>query len=219
MASAEPSGTPSIAERVRRFIDERPVVRDAMAMEIVNLSALTRQIMAETGIEKREAVLAACRRYEFEPVASYEEAIRGVLSKSKLEVRTAVVVLTAPRSFSFLTKLEEAMEVVKGREVPLHVIQGSEAVTVISDEGFREDLEAVLGRQELINVREGLVEVNVRSPDVVEDVPGILAFLTSSLAERGVNFVDVISCYKDNMFLVAEEDLQTVFSTFNRIVG
>lgn len=219
MDQPQGGGAPSVAEQVRRYIDARPVIRDALAMEIVNLSALTRRIMEAEGIEKREAVLAACRRYDFEPFPEYESAIRGVLSKSKLEVRTHVVVLTARRSWSFLAKLEEAMERAKGREVPLHVIQGSEAVTVITDEGFREELASVLGGDAVINVREGLVEVNVRSPDVVEDVPGILAFLTTSLAEKGVNFVDVISCYKDNMFLVSEDDLPAVFETFNRIVG
>jgi len=218
-AGSGPQPAGSVAEQVRRWIDARPVVRDALAMDIVNLSALTRRIMEDTGIEKREAVLAACRRYEFDPFPEYQQGIREVLSSSKLEVRTNVVVITARRSWSFLAKLEEAMEMVRGREVPLHVIQGSEAVTIVTDEGFRAELTDLVGEEQVVDVRDGLVEVNVRSPDVVEDVPGVLAFLTSTLAERGVNFVDVISCYKDNMFLVEEGDLDEVFGTLNRLVG
>lgn len=211
--------TTSIAGRVRAWIDARPVVRDALALDIVNMSALTRTIMDETGIEKREAVLAACRRYDFDPHPGFEDGIRRVLSNSKLEVRTHAVVLTARRSWSFLAKLEEAMEETKSRDVPLHVIQGSEGITLITDEGFHERLAQIIGQEHVLNVREGLVEVNVRSPEVVEDVPGILAFLSTSLSEKGVNFVEVISCYKDNMFLISQEDLSTVFDTLNRLVG
>ena len=57
----------SVAQAVRTYIDARPVVRDALAMGIVNLSALTRRIRDETGLGSEEAVLVACRRYKPAP--------------------------------------------------------------------------------------------------------------------------------------------------------
>src|SRR5688572_5339011 len=92
----EAGGQPgSVAQAVRTYIDARPVVRDALAMGIVNLSALTRRIRDETGLGTEEAVLVACRRYTPKhATADYQAGIRKVLDKSKLEVRTRNSTLT-----------------------------------------------------------------------------------------------------------------------------
>jgi hypothetical protein len=209
----------SVAQSVRAYIDARPVVRDALGMGIVNLSALTRRIREETGLGSEEAVLVACRRYQ--PRAggpSYQAAIRRVLDKSKLEVRTRVAVVTAHPSWKLFARLEKALSAVSGRSHPVHVLHGSESITIITDETLLGELEAALGGEEIIKARKGLVELNIRSPDSIEDVPGILAFLASSLAAKGINFVEVVSCYKDNMFLIDEEDMFQAFQALNGLI-
>ncbi|HLF15902.1 MAG TPA: ACT domain-containing protein [Candidatus Thermoplasmatota archaeon] len=208
----------STAQSVRQYIDAHPVVRDALALDIVNLSALTRRIMKETGLPGEEAVLVACRRYQPVQRADYQAAIRRVLDKSKLEVRTRVAVLTAHPSWRLFGKLEKAMNALAGRSHPIHVLHGSESITIITDETLLEEMEEILGSEEIVKKRAGLVELNIRSPDSIEDVPGILAFLASSLAGRGINFVEVISCYKDNMFLIEEADLFKAFEVLNGLI-
>jgi len=210
---------PSVAQSVRTFIDARPVVRDALGMGIVNLSALTRQIREETGLGSEEAVLVACRRYKPQTKGpDYQAAIRRVLDKSKLEVRTRVAVLTAHSSWKLFGRLEKALGTVANRSHPVHVLHGSESITIITDETLLGEVEAALGEEDIIKVRKGLVELNIRSPDSIEDVPGILAFLASSLAGKGINFVEVISCYKDNMFLIDEADLFRAFEALNGLI-
>ncbi len=209
----------SVAQAVRQYIDAHPVVRDALALDIVNLSALTRRIMSETGLRAEEAILVACRRYKPRSAkADYQAAIRRVLDKSKLEVRTRVAVLTAHPSWRLFGKLEKALNAVQGRSHPIHVLHGSESITIITDETLLEEMEEILGSDDLIKKRAGLVELNIRSPDSIEDVPGILAFLASSLAARDINFVEVISCYKDNMFLIEEGDLFKAFEVLNGLI-
>lgn len=216
MARRRPPVT-SVAQSVRSYIEARPVVRDALGMGIVNLSALTRLIREETGLGSEEAVLVACRRYPIRAGGhDYQDAIRKVLDKSKLEVRTRVAVLTAHSSWRLLGKLEKAVVSLAGRSHPVHVLHGSESVTVITDETLLADVEKALAGEDIIKVRKNLVELNIRSPDSVEDVPGILAFLASSLAGKGINFVEVISCHKDNMFLIDEADL---FRAFEALTG
>ena len=216
----KPAATQSVAQSVRAYIDGRPVVRDALGMGIVNLSALTRRIQEETGLGSEEAVLVACRRYR--PKArggpDYEAAIRRVLDKSKLEVRTRVAVLTAHSSWKLFGRLEKALNAVAGRSQPVHVLHGSESITIITDETLLGEVEEALGDEDIIKVRKGLVELNIRSPDSIEDVPGILSFLASSLAGKGINFVEVISCYKDNMFLIDEADLFRAFEALNGLI-
>jgi len=211
----------SVAQSVRAYIDARPVLRDALGMGIVNLSALTRRIRDETGLGTEEAVLVACRRYQ--PKAhgpDYQAAIRRVLDKSKLEVRTRVAVLTARSSWKLFGRLEKALAAGSSPSHPIHVLHGSESVTIITDETLLADVQRSLGLDddEVVKVRRSLVELNIRSPDSIEDVPGILAFLASSLAAKGINFVEVISCYKDNMFVIEEGDLFRAFEALNGLI-
>lgn len=208
----------SVAQSVRAYIDARPIVRDALALGIVNLSALTRQIRDETGLGSEEAVLVACRRYQPPTTGKAAQvAIRKVLDKSKLEVRTRVATLTAHPNWKSFARLEKALAAVQGRNHPIHVLHGSESITIITDETMMPEVEGLMG-DETIKVRRNLVELNIRSPDSIEDVPGILAFLASSLAAKGINFNEVVSCYKDNIFLIDEEDLFEAFNVLNGLI-
>lgn len=188
-------------------------------MGIVNLSALTRAIRDETGLGTEEAVLVACRRYTPRHAqADYQAGIRKVLDKSKLEVRTRVATLTLHPSWKMFARLEKVLAAMQGRSHPIHVLHGSESITIITDDSLMEELEDTLGGEDLIKKRSNLVELNIRSPESVEDVPGVLAFLASTMAARGINFAEVVSCYKDNMFLIDESDLFQAFETLNGLI-
>ncbi len=207
----------SVAATVRQYIDRRPVVRDALAMGIINLSALSRQIMDATGITQEEAVLVACRRYTT-PEAGYEKDIRELLDKSRLEVRTRVSVWTLRPGWRLFSRLERALPRLQDGNTPVHILHASEAIVIIADDSMQETLNATLDDEDVLSIRSGLVEVNLRTPSSVKDVPGMLAFISSSLSARGVNFVEVISCHKDNMFVIEEDDLFEAFEVLNALV-
>lgn len=209
----------SVAQAVRAYIDARPVVRDALAMGIVNLSALTRRIREETGLGSEEAVLVACRRYSPKTAQpDYQAGIRKVLDKSKLEVRTRVATLALQPSSKTFARLEKTMNALQGRSHPIHVLHGSESITIITDEALMAELKGILGTEDVIKESKGLVELNIRSPDSIEDVPGVLAFLASTMAARGINFREVVSCYKDNIFIIEEADLFQAFQVLNGLI-
>lgn len=210
----------SVAQAVRTYIDARPVVRDALAMGIVNLSALTRRIRDETdGLGTEEAVLVACRRYSPKTAQpDYQAGIRKVLDKSKLEVRTRIATLALHPSTKTFARLEKAVNALQGRTHPIHMLHGSESITIITDEGLLKEMKGALGDDDVIKESKGLVELNIRSPDSIEDVPGVLAFLASTMAARGINFLEVVSCYKDNIFIIEEADLFQAFQVLNGLI-
>ncbi|MHB8604705.1 MAG: ACT domain-containing protein [Thermoplasmatota archaeon] len=210
----------STAEIVREYIDQHPSIKDCLRMELINLSALARKIMDEKGVRSEEAALVACRRYELDPKSQInEEAILKVLRRSKLEIRTKVAILTARPSWHIFSKLEKAMNALRGRNHPLHVIQGTGSITVITDGAVAGEIEEIFGSDDLLKSQRNLVELIVTSPDVIEDVPGILAYLSSSLSSKGINFIEVISCYKDTMFVIEESDMMASFDTLNRVIA
>ena len=210
----------STAAVVRDYIDTHPSIKDGMRMGIINLSALARRIMDEKGLKSEEAALMACRRYELDPKSKInEEAILKVLRRSKLEIRTKVVTMTVRPSWQMYGKLEKTMSAMRGRDHNLHVIQGTGSVTLIMDGAVHKEILDILGEEEVLNQGKDLVELIVNSPDVIEDVPGILAFLSSSLSSKGINFLEVISCYKDTMFVIEQKDMMQAFDTLNQIIS
>jgi aspartokinase len=210
----------STAAVVRDYIDTHPSIKDGMRMGIINLSALARKIMDEKGLRSEEAALMACRRYELDPKTRInEDAILKVLRRSKLEIRTKVVTMTVRPSWQMYGKLEKTMSTLRGRDHNLHVIQGTGSVTLIMDGAVHKEVLEILGEEEVLNQGRDLVELIVNSPDVIEDVPGIMAFLASSLSSKGINFLEVISCYKDTMFVIEQKDMMQAFDTLNQIIS
>lgn len=211
-------GAASTAQVVREYIDTHPSIKDCLKLGVVNLSALARRIMEEKGVQSEEAALIACRRYEHDPKDKInEQEIVRVLQRSKIEIRTKVAILTARPSWNIYAKLERAMSALRGRNHPLHVIQGTASVTIITDEAVVKELEDIIGKEDILKRQEDLVELVVTSPDVIEEVPGIMAYLSTSLASKGINFVEVISCYKDTMFVIDEKDMVKAFESLNKM--
>ena len=212
--------TVSTASVVREYIDTHPSIKDGMRMGIINLSALARKIMDEKGIRSEEAALMACRRYELDPKARInEEAILRVLRRSKLEIRTKVVTMTVRPSWHMYGKLEKTMNAMRGRDHNLHVIQGTAGVTLIMDGAVAKEVQDIVGEDEVLKQEKDLVELIVTSPEVVEDVQGVVAFLSSSLSSKGINFLELISCYKDTMFVIEQKDMMPAFDTLNQIIS
>jgi len=212
--------TISSAQAVRDYIDTHPSIKDCMRMGIINLSALARKIMEETGVKSEEAALIACRRYELDPKSKVnEEAVLKVLRRSKLEIRTKVATATLKPTWNLYARLEKAMNALRGRNHNLHVIQGTASVTLITDGSVYKELVGILGEDEVLKEDKNLVELVVTSPDVIEDVPGILAFLSTALSSKGINLIEVISCYQDTMFVIEEKDMMPAFDTLNKIIS
>ena len=46
-----------------------------------------------------------------------------------------------------------------------------------------------------------------------------LSRMSSSLSSKGINFVELISCYKDTMFVIEQKDMMAAFDTLNQIIS
>ena len=116
-----------------------------------------------------------------------------------------------------MARLDKALTAMKGSD-HVHVLHGSEAITIMLDENLVAQVKDILGPEEILEEQTGLAELNIRTPSLVADVPGILSFLVSSLSERGINLLDVISCHKDNMFLLEKQDLHEAMEVLDTVI-
>lgn len=215
----EPPGKKSAALLTREYIDHHPSLRDCLSKDIVNFSSLARLIMKELGLQNEEAILAAARRYAHELGKSDTEgAILSLLAESHLELKTRIGIITAKNDWHVLSHLEGPIWKTLQEKSTLQVIQGTNAITVITDDKHLDEVAAAVGKEYILKTRRDLVELSVKSPKRIEEVPGVVAYLSGMLAEQGINVLETVSCYTDTIFLLEKDDRLRAFEALSKRV-
>ncbi len=200
----------SIAKLTERYIDEQPAVKDCLVRDLVNFSALAREIVTATGLKKKsafDAVLVAARRYAEsarKEEAVLEPGILRVLRKSKVEVKTRVATFVIERGIETSKLLKLAGELLNKGET-IHLVWGSRTVTLILQQEFAPMVRELFGGR-ILEEKTGLVEFLLKSPPEIETTPGVMDYLFSLFGERGINVQQTLSCYTDTVFVMEEKD-------------
>ncbi len=215
----EPAQKESIAERTRVYIDAHPSIKDCISKDLINYSSLARQIMKDLGIKNEEAVMIACRRYAVKLAKSdHERDILRILADSRIEVKTKICIVTAKNDWTVLHRLELVFQKLINEKAIMQVIQGAQAITIIADVKLKNEVVNAVGRENVLKVRQDLVEITVKSPERIVETSGVFAFLASNLAENNVNVVETVSCYTDTIFIMNEADMIYGYSILTRII-
>ena len=196
-----------ITEGVRHYIESHPAVSDAMRLGIANYSAIARRIAKEHEYSQLQAVLAAVRRYPVATSQSHrDEVVRRVLRQSRIETRTKIATVTVTQGIDVLQRLGDVVEELLDENSLCRLIQVSRGTVIILEEDSVNRVTKRLRESQVINVRRGLVELAVTSPENIEQTPGLLALLASMLSARGINIVQAMSCYTDTIFILGRAD-------------
>jgi hypothetical protein len=217
----ERSAGPTAAEVTRRYIDDHPAVRDCLGYNIVNFTSLARKIRGETGLANQEAVEVACRRYQrqMRPGQTLEGRVIEVVRASRLEVRTRVAIVTARNDWDLLGHvLETGRALLADRRHLLQLLQGPGALTILCEEDLVDSVVASIGRKATLGVHRQLSALTVRSPEMIVETPGVLAFLAGALFRSGINSLELMSVYTDSTFVVRESDVLHAFRVLSELV-
>jgi len=209
----------SIAERTRSYIDSHPSIKDCISKDLINYSSLARQIMKDLSIKNEEAVMIACRRYAVKLAKrDHERDILRILANSRLEVKTKICIITAKNDWTVLQRLETVFQKLINEKAIMQIIQGAQAITIIADEKLKNEVVNAVGRENILKVRQDLVEITVKSPERIVETTGVFAYLASNLAENSVNVVETVSCYTDSIFIVNESDMIYGYSILTKVI-
>ena len=192
----------SIAEQVRLYIKNKPYVKESLEKGIINLSSLTRQIQKELKVENFEAIKAALRRLSENMKKSKhkrEEKVLQVLKKSKITMYDGDVVLITDEPI----KVEDKFRVNLGKNC-VYLLEKNK----LPKETYH-----------IIRKTENCTTILIESPDNIEKVPGVVAYLTSLLAEQNVNIFEFISCWSYTIIVVDRKDTLRAYEVLTEVVG
>jgi len=191
----------TIAQGVRDYLKNKPYVLEALEKGIVNLSELSRQIRDELGTKDIVAIKAALRRFSEElqkHKQKREEKVLELLKKSGVSVfdRKSVVIAT------------RELEIENGMKVNL-----LNKIVYLLD---KNNLPRKLGA---LKIHDNCTMIVIHSPEELETTPGVVAFLTTLLAEQKINIIEFISCWTETIIVVEKKDSLRTYETLSKIVG
>ncbi len=207
-----------VAKIVRDYVDTHPSIKDCLKDDLINLSALSRQIMKERGLTTMEATLVACRRYKDTSPRHNERTIKTTLAKSKVEMSSKVAIVTLRNDWQIYGKLQGFLRKALSEGHVPKLIQGSKAITLITDENTAQSVEEELGKNNLLGFDKGLVEISVTSPESIRTTPGIISYLYGSLSSNGINVVETMSTYTDTIFIIEPDDMMRAFEVLTKCI-
>ncbi|HLC48248.1 MAG TPA: ACT domain-containing protein [Candidatus Norongarragalinales archaeon] len=208
----------SVAARVWEKLEAQPYLLKAIEGGYANLSEIARKLQREM-IGKGEggsieAVRAAVKRIAEEKEAatgSAEGKIRKLLKGGKLELSTkiSVLVLAAVAYDSLKLHLHDALSVVKSRS----------GVTIVLPDEHVEELKKRVHSHDILIENKDLVVLSLITSENIEEVPGVVAYLTGKLAENGINLKEFLSSYRDTVMILGKKDSLKAYQLLERLIG
>jgi len=191
----------SVAQKVRNHLRNKPYLLEALEKGIVNLSELARQIQKEVETDDTSAIKAALRRYSEElqkHKQKREEKVLHLLKRSSIAVYDRKSVMITGKEVNSKT----------GMKVDLL----DKFVYLLDRNDLPERVNALVKH-------DNCTMIVVHSPEELEATPGVVAFLTTLLAEQGVNIVEFISCWTQTIIVIEKKDSLKVYETLSNLVG
>lgn len=205
----------NISRETEKYISEHPSIKDCLQKGMVNYSALARQISEELGIKKFDAILIACRRYKekIKNQKSHEKAILEILKNSKIEVKNKIIVVVVEK-LRFFDDLSDIQQRIKKEKGIFNLIEGRDSVTIITNSEFLTFIEKKFGHR-IININRNMIQINFICPPEIETTSGVITYIYSLFAERGINILEEMSCWTDVLVVIGEKDLARAMEFLN----
>jgi len=194
-----PDRTKSVAQLVRETIQMRPSLVDALKMKIVNFSALARMLQEEIGEGSLEAVKAAIIRVseDLEDDKNLQEdKVLKIMRESVVRLQDKIATITSQTELDIPYLVTAYLT-----DRYVYVIDQTQLKKKLPDD---------------VQISANLVALILLSPEIVEETPGFVAFLTSQLASREINIVEFISCSTNTVILLNQSDALSAFSLLQK---
>lgn len=191
----------SVAEKVKDYISRKPFIANALQREIVNYTALARVIKKEIKTGSIEAIKTAIIR-EKDNIAKEkelkEEKIFSLLRNTKINLQDKISVIISQKQL----------------DIP-HIIAADlgERLVYIVDQTQNYKL-----KKKNIKVEKDLVALILKSPEEIEDIPGVVAFISQLLASKNINIKHFLSCSTNTTIILEFKDALKAFSLLENYI-
>jgi len=210
----------SISKTVQTLIDEDLSLQDALQRDYGNYSAIARMLMPKVkeGVNSDvnlESVITSVKRAK----ANYtilQGKITRVVAGSVLNIRTDMAKVSVDKTKKNLEKIRKSLASFSGEF--LQVIEGNSVVTLISDLNSFNKISSIFTKKDVIDQKQNLATVIIRSPDEIIDTPGCVQAFYNAVSRRHINIEETMSCYTETIIVLAMEDVSKAFAALTDLI-
>lgn len=191
----------STAKRVRDYLRNKPYILEALEKDIVNLSSLSRIIGKELQIDSLIAIKAALRRFSQElqkHKRRREERVLKVLKGSSITLQDGVNVVISRKPLIAKAKLSMGLD-----DTNIYLVDKLERIS----------------EKDLLSTHKNCGMLIINSPPEIEETPGVVAYLTSILAEQNINVIEFVSCYTYTVLVIDRKDTLRTYELLSHLIG
>jgi aspartokinase len=207
----------SINQEIAKLINQHISIQKSLKRDIVNLRGLAKFLIKRYHLTYPvDGVISAIRRYDFGHFSEDKmELIQEVFSKMLLTTKDNVArIILKDSAFDKISKdyLEE--NILKKN---LRIIKAKEQITLIVNQKNIEEKLGLFDKEDIVTVHKGLSEIRIQFQKDITFLKGIVSRITSELATRDINLVDIIFSMPDILVYVQEEDMLEALESLRKI--
>jgi len=215
----------TVSHLVKKYVSENTFLLEAMSKELISHGNLAEQLKPEIENElgkkvKESAIVMALRRYA-EELQDFDKKIKKFSFKGEIIMRTNIIDFNVVKSSNLLNKIKNIYNLVNfDKGDTLNIILGSNEVSVVANEKYKDKLSNFLKGEKILNKEFDLVALTI----VFEGknfllTPGVIFTAIRKLAWEQINIFEIVSTMTELSFILSKKDSMKAYNVLQELVG
>lgn len=206
----------TIAKRVEALIEQWPLIKQGLDLDLINMSSLARHLRPELEAEMGEriseaAVLMALRRYQSK-VKPGKATAEPKDYLGDMSLRGGLCDLTYSNSPTLNKRVSKLSDQINPQQY-LTVSRGLLQTSLIVHSDAVRDVERQLNDEHLETKVTNLTAVTLHLKEGHAEVTGIVAYPLNLLAWRGISVIELVSTFDELNIVLYDDDIEEAFRT------
>ena len=214
----------TVSHLVKKYVSENSFLLEAMSKELISHGNLAEQLKPEIERElqkkvKESAIVMALRRYE-EELHGFDKNIRRFKFQGEIMMRTNIMDFNVVKSGNLLNKIKNIYSLVDfSKGDTLNIILGSNEVSIVANEKYREKLSDFLKGEKILNKEFDLVSLTI----IFEGkgfltTPGVVFTAIRKLAWEQINIYEIVSTMTELTFILSKKDSMKAYNVLQELL-
>ena len=214
----------TVSHLVKKYVSENSFLLEAMSKELISHGNLAEQLKPEIERElqkkvKESAIVMALRRYE-EELHGFDKNIRRFKFQGEIMMRTNIMDFNVVKSSNLLNKIKNIYSLVDfSKGDTLNIILGSNEVSIVANEKYKEKLSDFLKGEKILNKEFDLVSLTI----VFEGknfliTPGVIFTTIRKLAWEQINIYEIVSTMTELTFILSKKDSMKAYNVLQGLI-
>jgi hypothetical protein len=212
----------TISQIVRKKIEQKPFLQEALGAGIVNIAALAQQMIPEIEKETKKKVKFSAANMAIRRLAEDLEqttAAKMRFKDSDVTMKSDLLEIVLYKKADIHDKIRELHHIVDFRRGDLLTItEGINEVMIITNIRYEKRIASLFTKSVKKTIR-GLNSITLTLSEDAVNTLGLFYLATRALNWENINVIDIVSTYTEMTFIIKEEDGARAFETFQKLLA